>query len=198
MVGCRARDDDADDVKSDLPQRPQRAARAVPRRPIHADDEDTGVDAARQIDCVANRSKGRCIDQNRVDTAPSLGEGLQHAVAREHGVWIRYHASGRQHFERRVRAAQRGKVLVLAPIAALVAVGVLAVAAPRVLTTAQERLLSIAQHSSDISVKYRIVESRFVLDRIRAHPVEGSGLAATIFWGQPWAQGPAQDLPLCA
>ena len=41
---------------------------------------------------------------------------------------------------------------------------------------------------SDPSVRYRLVESGFVYERIRAHPLSGSGLGATIFWGQPWAQ----------
>jgi hypothetical protein len=95
----------------------------------------------------------------------------------------------------RAGAVQRVKVLLLAPIVAVVAVGVVAVAAPNVLTTAQQRLLSLGQHSTDKSVHYRVVESRFVLDRIRAHPVEGSGLAATIFWGQPWSQVPPTTRP---
>lgn len=95
----------------------------------------------------------------------------------------------------RAGAVQRVKVLLFAPIAALVALVVLAIAAPRVLTTAQQRLLSLGQYSSDKSVRYRIVESRLVIDRIRAHPVEGSGLAATIFWGQPWNQVPPKTSP---
>jgi O-antigen ligase len=75
------------------------------------------------------------------------------------------------------------------------AVGVLAVMAPRDLVTAQQRLLSLGQYTSDNSVRYRVVESRFVIDRIRAHPVEGSGLAATIFWGRPWDQVPPKTYP---
>jgi hypothetical protein len=39
-------------------------------------------------------------------------------------------------------------------------------------------------------LRYRVVESGFVYDRIRAHPLTGSGLGASIFWGQPWAQVP--------
>ena len=95
----------------------------------------------------------------------------------------------------RAGGTQRAKVLLLAPIAAVVAVGVLAVAAPRELTTAQERLISLGQYSSDTSVRYRVAESRFVLDEIRAAPVVGSGLAATIFWGRPWDQVPAKSYP---
>jgi hypothetical protein len=95
----------------------------------------------------------------------------------------------------RARAVQRVKVLLVAPIAALVAVAAVGVAAPNVLTTAQQRLLSLGQYTSDKSVRYRVVESRFVVHRIRAHPVEGSGLAATIFWGRPWDQVPPKTYP---
>ena len=66
----------------------------------------------------------------------------------------------------------------------------MSVFAPAELTTAHERLTSISQYSSDNSVRYRLTESRFVLERIRAEPLAGSGLAATIFWGRPWAQQP--------
>lgn len=95
----------------------------------------------------------------------------------------------------RARGVQRLKVLLLAPIAVVVGVGVLAVAAPRDLATAQQRLLSLGQYSNDESVRYRVVESRFVLDRIHAHPITGSGLAATIFWGRPWQQVPPKSNP---
>jgi len=89
--------------------------------------------------------------------------------------------------------AQRAKLLLAAPFAAVIAIAVLSTAAPAELTTAKERLLSLGQYSSDDSVRYRLVESHFVLDEIRSHPLEGSGLAATVFWGQPWAQVPAKS-----
>lgn len=90
-------------------------------------------------------------------------------------------------------AVQRIKLLLAAPIVAIVAIGVLAVAAPSELTTAHQRLTSIGQYATDDSVRYRLTESRFVLERIHAEPLTGSGLAATIFWGQPWAQVPAKS-----
>jgi len=71
-----------------------------------------------------------------------------------------------------------------------VTIAALAVITPSTLTTAQQRLNSISSYSSDDSVRYRVVESGFVYDRIRAHPLTGSGLGASIFWGQPWAHVP--------
>jgi O-antigen ligase/polysaccharide polymerase Wzy-like membrane protein len=88
----------------------------------------------------------------------------------------------------RAPSVQRLKAFLVAPIVIILAIGALAILAPRELTTAHQRLLSIGQYSSDTSVRYRLDESRFVIDRIRAHPVAGSGLAASIFWGRPWEQ----------
>jgi O-antigen ligase len=43
-------------------------------------------------------------------------------------------------------------------------------------------------------VKYRTAESSNVLRQIKAHPVIGSGLGASIFWGQPWdLEPPARE-----
>jgi glycosyltransferase involved in cell wall biosynthesis len=85
------------------------------------------------------------------------------------------------------------RVLIAAPFTIAIASAVLSVLAPRELTTATERLLSIGQYSTDNAVRYRLVESDFVLQQIRAHPVTGSGLAGTIYWGQPWAQVPPKS-----
>ena len=85
---------------------------------------------------------------------------------------------------------RRIKLLVTLLVAGALTVVALAVISPSTLTTAQQRLNSISSYSSDTSVRYRVVESRFVYDRIRAHPLTGSGLGASIFWGQPWAQVP--------
>jgi O-antigen ligase len=92
----------------------------------------------------------------------------------------------------RAPAPRRLKAVLAAPVIVVVAVTVLGAVAPATLTTARERVLSLGQYSSDDSVRYRVVESEFVLAQIRAHPLTGSGLAAEIFWGQPWAQGPAK------
>jgi len=74
--------------------------------------------------------------------------------------------------------------------AAAVALVALALFAPVILTTAQQRLSSIGSYASDDSVRYRVEESGFVIARIHAHPLTGSGMGATIFWGQPWAHVP--------
>ena len=88
---------------------------------------------------------------------------------------------------------QRIRFLLTLPFFAAVFFVTLATLAPKQLTTAGERLLSLGQYANDDSVKYRLVESHFVIQRIRAHPIEGSGLGATIFWGQPWAQVPPKS-----
>jgi hypothetical protein len=93
----------------------------------------------------------------------------------------------------RAPGARRVKVLMAAPFALVIAIALLSAFAPRELTTARQRMLSLGQYLSDDSVRYRLVESRFVLAEIRADPLTGSGLAATIFWGQPWAQVPARS-----
>jgi O-antigen ligase len=83
---------------------------------------------------------------------------------------------------------RRLRVLLVLAGAAAASLVVLAVFAPSTMTTARERLNSIGGYGSDPSVRYRVVESQFVMERIRTHPLTGSGLGATIFWGQPWAQ----------
>jgi hypothetical protein len=64
---------------------------------------------------------------------------------------------------------------------------------PAELTTARERFQSVSQYRSDTSVRYRVVETRHLVDRIRAHPLIGSGLGATISWAShPWAEQPVR------
>jgi hypothetical protein len=88
------------------------------------------------------------------------------------------------------RGRRRINVLAATSTAAVFALVTLALFAPTTLKTAKERFNSISSYASDSSVRYRVVESEFVYARIRVHPVEGSGLGATIFWGRPWAQVP--------
>jgi O-Antigen ligase len=78
----------------------------------------------------------------------------------------------------------RARMLKWTPVAMLVVAGAI-VLTPSTFTTAQQRLLSIGQYKSDNSVHYRVLESQHVLARIRAHPLTGSALGATIFWGRP-------------
>lgn len=63
---------------------------------------------------------------------------------------------------------------------------VLSTLAPAELTTARERLLSLSQYGSDNSVRYRLTESRHVLEQISEHPLAGAGLGASIYFGRPW------------
>jgi hypothetical protein len=93
----------------------------------------------------------------------------------------------------RAGAVRRMKALVFAPLAVLLSAAVLSVIAPTILTTARERLISLGQYSTDDSVRYRTTESHHVLREIRAHPLVGSGLAGTIFWGQSWVQVPPKS-----
>lgn len=88
----------------------------------------------------------------------------------------------------RTSGSQRVKAIVATPIAVMLFLAVLATVAPDALTAARERLLSIGQYGNDESLRYRIVESRHVVEEIRANPIVGSGPGATIYWGRPWEQ----------
>ena len=81
---------------------------------------------------------------------------------------------------------QRLRALIAAPMAGALVLVALGSLAPDTLTAARERLLSLGQYGSDNSVRYRLVESRHVIQQISYHPVKGSGLGATIHWGRPW------------
>ena len=84
----------------------------------------------------------------------------------------------------------RIKALLAGPLILVAALAVLSTFAPNELTTARERLLTLGQYETDESLRYRIVESRHVVEKIRDHPIVGSGLAAEIYWGRPWQQVP--------
>ena len=76
-----------------------------------------------------------------------------------------------------VRATRPQRLRAVTLAAALIAVVLagMAVAAPRDLTAARERLLSIGNYGTDLSVRYRLTESRHVIDEIRAQPLVGLG-----------------------
>ena len=80
---------------------------------------------------------------------------------------------------------QRLRALLWTPVAVLLVAGLFASVAPGQFTAANERLLSVREYNDDSSVSYRVIESQHVLTEIRKHPVVGSGLAATIWWGRP-------------
>jgi O-antigen/teichoic acid export membrane protein len=88
----------------------------------------------------------------------------------------------------RATPRQRVRALALGPPVLAVALATLAVLAPRELTAARERLLSLGQYGSDLSVRFRLTETRNVTRAIEAHPVVGSGLGATILWGRAYEQ----------
>lgn len=84
------------------------------------------------------------------------------------------------------RRGERARAVLVACLAFGALLVALATLAPSELTAARERLLSLGQYGQDDSVRYRLTESRVVLEEIREHPLTGSGLAAEIFWGRPW------------
>ncbi|HEX5622361.1 MAG TPA: O-antigen ligase family protein, partial [Solirubrobacteraceae bacterium] len=86
----------------------------------------------------------------------------------------------------RATPPQRVRALTLGPALVGIAVAGMALAAPRDLAAARERLVSLGQYDSDLSVRYRLTETRNVVQAIDAHPVAGSGLGATILWGRPY------------
>jgi hypothetical protein len=85
---------------------------------------------------------------------------------------------------------RRLRALLSLALSLVIGVSVLAAVSPNTLLTAEQRLTSIGQYQTDLSVRYRNVESGFVLAKIRAKPLLGWGLADTIYWGQPWTQTP--------
>jgi O-antigen ligase len=89
-----------------------------------------------------------------------------------------------------VRAGGRARLraIIWTPIAIGLVLVSVAWLVPGALTTARQRLVSLGQYSTDPSVRYRIVESRHVAAQIRARPLAGSGLGASIRWGQPYAR----------
>jgi O-antigen ligase len=81
--------------------------------------------------------------------------------------------------------AQRRRLAVWAPAAVVVTGLALAALAPSILSAAGGRLASLGDYGTDASVAYRVAESRLVGKQIRARPLIGSGLGATIQTGRP-------------
>ncbi len=89
--------------------------------------------------------------------------------------------------------AQRLRAAVWGLLGLLVLFSAMATVAPNELTAARERLLSLSSYGSDFSVKYRVTESRHVVEQVRTHPLIGAGLGASIFFGRPWDLVPPQS-----
>ena len=87
-----------------------------------------------------------------------------------------------------VRATPRQRVRALIAGPALIALALAAggALAPGALTAAAQRLSSLGEYGSDLSVRFRVTETRNVARAIEAHPLVGSGLGATILWGRPY------------
>src|SRR4029077_4656726 len=100
----------------------------------------------------------------------------------ERTFWLGTAAGAALVFIRGGRRARR-RVLLWGPVG-IGAAGAALALSPSTLQTAQQRLLSVGSYGSDKSVHYRVIESQHVLARIRAHPITGSGLGATIYWGR--------------
>ena len=86
----------------------------------------------------------------------------------------------------KARGVQRARVVFGALAGVILVMVALSTFVPNELATARERLLSLGQYGTDNSVRYRLTESRYVWTEIAEHPLVGSGLGASIFWGRPW------------
>jgi hypothetical protein len=87
----------------------------------------------------------------------------------------------------------RVRALFWGPLAIVVFFSVMSTVAPDTLGAARERLLSLGDYQSDNSLRYRITESRHVVEEIKARPWVGSGLAASIYWGRPYEGVPPEE-----
>jgi O-antigen/teichoic acid export membrane protein len=81
---------------------------------------------------------------------------------------------------------QRMRALIAGPALVTIAVAGLAIVAPRDVAAARERLVSLGQYDSDLSVRFRLTESRNVMSAIEGRTLTGSGLGATIVWGRAY------------
>jgi hypothetical protein len=87
---------------------------------------------------------------------------------------------------------KRAKALVAGVVSVSFLLAMLAILSPTDFTAARERLLSLGQYSNDNSVRTRLLETNHVIAAIDRSPVLGSGLGATIFWGQAWNDVPPE------
>jgi O-antigen/teichoic acid export membrane protein len=86
----------------------------------------------------------------------------------------------------RATPRQRARALIAGPALLAVVVAGLAAVAPRDVAAARERLLSLSQYDTDLSVRFRVTETRNVMSAIEGRSLAGSGLGATIVWGRAY------------
>jgi O-antigen/teichoic acid export membrane protein len=86
----------------------------------------------------------------------------------------------------RATPRQRLRGLTLGPAVLALVVAGMALVSPREVAAARERLLSLGHYGRDLSVRYRVTESRSVVAAIEARPLTGAGLGATIVWGRAY------------
>ncbi len=112
-----------------------------------------------------------------------LCNGVALALTYERAFWI---ATGVGLLAVAVRAGRRPlmRAVMWTPPAILLVLALFASVAPQQFTGASQRLLSVGDYKSDASVRYRIIESRHVVQEVRRRPILGSGLGATIYWGR--------------
>ncbi len=85
---------------------------------------------------------------------------------------------------------QRVRALIAGPALLVLVVAGLAAVAPADVAAARQRLLSIGEYGSDLSIRFRITETRNVRREVEARPLLGSGLGATILWGRAYESVP--------
>jgi hypothetical protein len=88
---------------------------------------------------------------------------------------------------------QRKRLFAFAPPAILVVFLILSAFARPLLHAAEGRIASVASYGSDPSVNYRIAESRLVAQRVKEHPLTGSGLGDAIQIGRPGTTQPIKS-----
>jgi O-antigen/teichoic acid export membrane protein len=90
----------------------------------------------------------------------------------------------------RATARQRARVALAAVTALGCCILTLSIASPAALSAYRTRLASLGSARSDPSVTYRVEESRLITGQIRAQPLTGSALGATILIGRPGTSRP--------
>lgn len=92
----------------------------------------------------------------------------------------------------KMRPGRRLRAAVAIAVTAVATLGLLATVFPKDLNTIAARALTLGQPGSDDSVRSRLVETRHMIVKVKARPLQGWGLGDTLYWGQPWRNAPPQ------